>query len=60
MPTRRAVISWVNNVGLGGPDFPVIKPADHYVVMLIGGSVAAYLGGNQKSPPYRRAISRRS
>ena len=48
-------ISWNNNVGLGGPDFPVIKPADHYVVMLIGGSVAAYLGGNQK-PPYPRYL----
>ena len=30
-------ISWVNNVGLFGPDFPVIKLADHYVVMLTGG-----------------------
>ena len=48
-------ISWNNNVGLFGPDFPVIKPADHYVVMLIGGSVAAYLGGNQK-PPYPRYL----
>jgi hypothetical protein len=48
-------LSWVNNVGLGGPDFPVIKPADRYVLMLIGGSVAAYLGGNQK-PPYPRYL----
>ena len=28
---------WVNNVGLFGPDFPTVKPADRYVVMLIGG-----------------------
>ena len=48
-------IPWVNNVGLFGPDFPVIKPGDHYVVMLIGGSVASYLGGNQK-PPYPRYL----
>jgi hypothetical protein len=48
-------LSWINNVGLTGPDFPVFKPADHYVVMLTGGSVAAYLGGNQK-PPYPRYL----
>ena len=52
-------ISWDNNVGLFGPDFPVIKPADHYVVMLTGGSVAAHLGGNENAAD-RRAISRRS
>ena len=49
-------LSWVNNVGLFGPDFPVIKPADHYVVMLTGGSVAAHLGGNEKSPPSPRYL----
>jgi hypothetical protein len=43
-------ISWVNNVGLFGPDFPVVKRSDHYVVMMTGGSVASYLGGNQKPP----------
>lgn len=43
-------ISWVNNVGLFGADFPVTKPRDHYVVILTGGSVASYLGGNQKPP----------
>jgi hypothetical protein len=47
--------SWVNNVGLFGPDFPVNKPADHYVVILTGGSVASYLGGNQ-GPPYPRFL----
>jgi hypothetical protein len=44
---------WVNNVGLFGPDFPVTKPSDHYVVILTGGSVASYLGGNQKAPSPR-------
>lgn len=44
---------WVNNVGLFGPDFPVTKPGDHYVVLLTGGSVASYLGGNQKPPSPR-------
>ena len=48
-------ISWANNVGLFGPDFPTVKPADRYVVMISGGSVAAYLGGNQK-PPYPRYL----
>ena len=48
-------ISWVNNVGLFGPDFPTVKPPDHYVVMLTGGSVAAYLGGNQR-PPFPRYL----
>jgi hypothetical protein len=48
-------VSWVNNVGLFGPDFPVVKPRDHYVVLVTGGSVAAYLGGNQK-PPYPRFL----
>jgi hypothetical protein len=43
-------IAWVNNAGLFGPDFPVVKPADRYVVMLTGGSVASYLGGNQAPP----------
>jgi hypothetical protein len=40
-------ISWSNNVGLFGPDFPVVKPQGYYVVMLTGGSVASFLGGNQ-------------
>ncbi|HYI04860.1 MAG TPA: hypothetical protein VD858_08210, partial [Reyranella sp.] len=48
-------ISWANNVGLFGPDFPTVKPTDRYVVMISGGSVAAYLGGNQK-PPYPRYL----
>jgi hypothetical protein len=43
-------IPWVNNVGLFGPDFPVVKRQDYYVVMITGGSVASYLGGNQKAP----------
>lgn len=43
-------ISWANNIGLFGPDFPVTKPSDYYVVIVTGGSVAAYLGGNQAPP----------
>ena len=44
---------WVNNVGLFGPDFPTIKPADYYVVMLIGGSVASQLAQNAAPPAPR-------
>ncbi len=44
-------VPWANNVGLFGPDFPVVKPQDYYVVMLTGGSVASFLGGNQKGRP---------
>src|ERR1700730_9086322 len=45
--------SWVNNVGLYGPDFPVIKNPNYYTVMLTGGSVASQLGQNQKAPAPR-------
>ncbi len=45
--------SWVNNVGLYGPDFPVIKNPDYYTVMLTGGSVASQLGQNQRPPAPR-------
>lgn len=44
---------WVNNVGLFGPDYPVIKPTDRYVVMLTGGSVASQLGQNAAPPAPR-------
>ena len=44
---------WVNNVGLYGPDFPVIKNPDYYTVILTGGSVASQLGQNQKAPAPR-------
>lgn len=46
-------IPWVNNVGLFGPDYPVLKPKDHYVVMLTGGSVASQLGQNAAPPAPR-------
>lgn len=46
-------MSWVNNVGLFGEDFPVTKPLDHYVVLITGGSVASNLGGSQNSPSPR-------
>ena len=45
--------SWVNNVGLYGPDFPVIKNPNYYTVMLTGGSVASQLAQNQKAPAPR-------
>ena len=44
---------WVNNVGLYGPDFPVIKNPNYYTVILTGGSVASQLGQNQKAPAPR-------
>jgi len=46
-------IPWVNNVGLFGPDYPVLKPKDYYVVMLTGGSVASQLGQNAAPPAPR-------
>ncbi|MGH8581867.1 MAG: hypothetical protein ACREWG_03580 [Gammaproteobacteria bacterium] len=46
-------IAWVNNVGLFGPDFPTVKPTERYVVMLIGGSVAAMLAQLDKPPAPR-------
>jgi hypothetical protein len=45
--------SWVNNVGLYGPDFPVIKNPNYYTVILTGGSVASQLGQNQGPPAPR-------
>src|SRR5690349_4306021 len=39
-----------NNVGLFGPDFPSIKPADRYVVLVTGGSVASQLVQNWPDP----------
>jgi hypothetical protein len=44
---------WINNVGLYGPDFPSLKPADRYVVILIGGSVASQLAQNLAPPAPR-------
>lgn len=48
--------SWVNSAGLFGPEFPSTRSKDHYVVILTGGSVASYLGGNME-PPYPRYLS---
>lgn len=42
--------SWINNVGLYGADFPTVKEKDHYVVLLIGGSVASQLAQNSAPP----------
>ena len=46
-------LPWVNNVGLFKPDLPTIKPQDRYVVLVIGGSVAAQLVQNQRPPAPR-------
>ncbi len=46
-------MAWVNNVGLFGPDFPVTKPADRYVVLVTGGSVASQLAQNLPPPAPR-------
>jgi hypothetical protein len=46
----------INNIGLFNDDFPTVKPADRYVVLLTGGSVAAQLGQNWKSPPAPRFL----
>lgn len=43
---------WVNNVGLFGPDFPVVRRDGFYTILLTGGSVASFLGGNQKGRPH--------
>jgi len=39
----------VNNIGLTADDFPPVKRADRYVILLTGGSVAGQLG--QTAPP---------
>jgi hypothetical protein len=39
-----------NNVGLFGPDFPSVKPADRYVVLVTGGSVSSQLVQNWPPP----------
>ena len=44
---------WVNNIGLFGPDYPVLKNPDRYTVILIGGSVASQLAQNQAPPAPR-------
>ena len=40
----------INNIGLFNDDFPTVKPADRYVVLLTGGSVASQLGQNWPPP----------
>jgi hypothetical protein len=43
----------VNNIGLLNADFPTIKPADRYVVLVTGGSVASQLAQNMPAPAPR-------
>jgi hypothetical protein len=46
----------VNNIGLFNDDYPAVKRADRYVVLLTGGSVASQLGQNFVSPPAPRYL----
>ena len=46
-------LPWVNNIGLFGDDFPTLKPADRYVILLTGGSVASQLAQNFAKPAPR-------
>ncbi len=52
--------SWVNNIGLFGDDFPVVKRPDRYTSLLTGGSVASQTRRRTRSRRPRRATSRRS
>jgi len=42
-----------NNIGLLGDDFPTVKRTDRYVVLVVGGSVAARFVGNLPPPAPR-------
>ncbi len=46
-------LSWANNIGLLGDDFPTVKRTDRYVILLTGGSVASQLAQNFKPPAPR-------
>ena len=46
-------LSNVNNIGLFNTDFPTAKPADRYVVLIVGGSVASQLAQNFPPPAPR-------
>ena len=43
----------VNNIGLLNADFPTLKPADKFVVLVTGGSVASQLVQNWEAPAKR-------
>jgi hypothetical protein len=46
-------LSEINNVGLFGPDFPVVRPEDRFVILLTGGSVAnQFAQGVRGGPSY--------
>lgn len=47
-------VAHVNNIGLFGADFPSEKPADRFVILLTGGSVASMFGGAWFRPPPAR------
>ena len=48
-PTRRAASPGSTMSACSVRTFPSSSAADHYVVMITGGSVASYLGGNQNA-----------
>ena len=43
-------LSYVNNIGLFGDNFPVVKRADRFVILLTGGSVASQMAQNWGPP----------
>jgi hypothetical protein len=48
-------LSWVNNVGLFGTDYPTEKRTDVYTILLTGGSVASQLA-QEIGPPAERYL----
>jgi len=50
----------INNIGLFGPDYPSEKPADRFVVLVTGGSVAAqFMSSGVNRTPYLQAALER-
>jgi len=50
----------INNIGLFGPDYPSEKPADRFVVLVTGGSVAAqFMSSGANRTPYLQAALER-
>jgi len=50
----------INNIGLFGPDYPSERPADRFVVLVTGGSVAAqFMSSGVDHTPYLQAMLER-
>ena len=50
----------INNIGLFGPDYPSEKPAERFVVLVTGGSVAAqFMSSGVNRTPYLQATLER-